>query len=254
MKPAPFRYYAPHTLAECLSLLAEHGYDAKLLAGGQSLVPTMNFRLAQPAILVDLNQIAELAYITPEEGHGLQIGAMTRQRAAERSQLVEQHAPLLHMTMPLIAHTQIRNRGTIGGSLAHADPAAELPAVAVVADAQLLSPRTGWAIQEVARRHGDYAMVGVTARVTLDEEGRCQSAKIALISVGEGPVLALNAATLLQGEIPNEALIADAAHTVAHVDIDPMADIHASVAYRRHLAQILTQRVLTQAFAQAEGV
>jgi len=117
-----------------------------------------------------------------------------------------------------------------------------------------LSPRTGWAIQEVARRHGDYAMVGVTARVTLDEEGRCQSAKIALISVGEGPVLALNAATLLQGEIPNEALITDAAHTVAHVDIDPMADIHASVAYRRHLAQILTQRVLTQAFAQAEGV
>lgn len=289
MKPAPFHYYAPHTLAESLSLLAEHGYDAKLLAGGQSLVPTMNFRLAQPAILIDLNYVPELAYITAGDNKDLHIGAMTRQRAVEQSRLVQQHAPLLHMTMPQIAHTQIRNRGTIGGSLAHADPAAELPAVAVVADAQFkiesqvgnrwtaaqdfyvglfttdlapdemlteihwpsLSPRTGWSIQEVARRHGDYAMVGVTALVTLDKEGRCQSAKIALISVGEGPVLAPNAAALLLGEKPTETLIIDAAHTVAHVDIDPVADIHASVAYRRHLAQVLAQRVLTQAFAQA---
>jgi len=286
MKPAPFRYYAPSNLDEALALLTEHGYDAKLLAGGQSLVPTMNFRLAQPTILIDLNNISELDHITLTDTQSVCTGAMTRQRTVEQSALIQQHAPLLHATMPLIAHTQIRNRGTIGGSLAHADPAAELPAVAVVSDAQfkiqsqagtrwiaardfyvtlfttdlapdeilteihwpLLSPRTGWAIQEVARRHGDYALVGVTALVTLDDQGHCAAADIALISVGEGPVMAPNGAALLHGEKPTEALIATVAETVAQVDIDPTPDIHASAAYRRHLAKVLTQRVLTQAF------
>ena len=211
LKPAPFRYFAPNTLEEALELVAEHGYEGKVLAGGQSLIPTMNFRLAQPSVLVDLNKIAELAYIRPTSDGGLSIGAMTRQRVVERSAEVKQHAPLLHQTMPWIAHVQIRNRGTIGGSLAHADPAAELPAAMLALNAQfrlrskngertvaardfyiglfttelasdeLLTeiivppsqPRTGCSIQEIARRHGDYAMVGVVATIALDEAGVC---------------------------------------------------------------------------------
>ena len=138
MKPAPFKYYAPATVAEALALLAKHGYDAKVLAGGQSLIPTMNFRLAQPAVLVDLNRVSELFYIKPDnKTGGLLIGAMTRERQVERSQLVAERAPLISETMPHIAHEQIRNRGTFGGCIAHADPAAELPTVAVALKAQI---------------------------------------------------------------------------------------------------------------------
>ncbi len=290
MKPAPFRYFAPQTLDEALSLLAEHGYDAKALAGGQSLVPAMNFRLAQPAVLVDLNRIPELAFVQAADDGGLRIGAMTRQRTLERDPLVEARAPLIHAAMPHIAHAQIRNRGTIGGSLAHADPAAELPAVALALDAsfrlrsqrgerwvaaseffvslfttalepdELLVevalppplPRTGWAIQEVARRHGDYALVGVATALTLDEAGRCRQARIALLSVGDGPVLAKKAAALLAGERPTPDLITTVAETVARDEIDPASDIHASAAYRRHLAKVLTRRALTEAFERTK--
>lgn len=289
MKPAPFDYFAPTTVDEALTLLATHGYDAKVLAGGQSLIPTMNFRLAQPAILVDLNNIPDLAYVQPATDGGLRVGAMTRQRTLEKSDLVVQCAPLLHATMPYIAHVQIRNRGTLGGSLAHADPAAELPVIAVALNAQLkvcsklgerwvsaedfyvalfttdlapdellmeivlppMLPRTGYSIQEVSRRQGDYAIVGVAATVTLDAQGRCHDARIVLLSVGEGPTQARRAMTLLQGETPSPALIAAAAETCATQDIDPTADIHASVAFRRHLANVLTQRALTEAFQRA---
>lgn len=291
MKPAPFLYFAPTTLDEALALLAEHGDDAKVLAGGQSLVPTMNFRLAQPGVLVDLNGIAELFYIRPTEEGGLHIGAMTRQRTLERDPLVAERAPLIHDAMPHIAHVQIRNRGTIGGSLAHADPAAELPAVALALDAKFrvrsqqgerwinapefyvglfttalepgeilveiaappLPPRTGWSIQEVARRQGDYALVGVAATVTLDKEGRCSRACIALLSVGDGPVLACAGMKLLQGETPSVEVITMIAETVARNDIDPGSDIHASAAYRRHLAQRLTHKALTVALQRAKG-
>ena len=289
MKPAPFAYFAPTTVEEALTLLTEHGYDAKLLAGGQSLIPTMNFRLAQPAVLIDLNNIPDLTYIQPAADGGLCIGAMTRQRTLEKSELVIQRAPMLHATMPYIAHVQIRNRGTIGGSLAHADPAAELPVIAVALDAQLkvrsklgerqvsaqdfyvalfttdlapdellaeiilppLRPHIGWSFQEVARRRGDYAIVGVAANVTLDTLGRCDGARIVLLSVGEGPVQAHQAMALLQGEQPTPDLIAAAAETCATQDIEPTADIHASVAYRRHLAKVLTRRALTEAFQRA---
>jgi aerobic carbon-monoxide dehydrogenase medium subunit len=288
VKPAPFRYFAPQSLAEALALLAEHGYDAKPLAGGQSLVPTMNFRLAQPAVLIDLNPIAELAYLRPGADGGLHIGAMTRQRTVERAGMVAERAPLIHQAMPHIAHVQIRNRGTIGGSLAHADPAAELPATMVALDAQFRTqsqsgerwipaaefyqglfttaldadellvevavppppPRSGWAMEEVARRHGDYALVGVAVAVTLDAQDRCSQTRIALLSVGDGPVSAHTAARLLHGESPTPELIAAAADAVATHDIDPAGDIHASAAYRRHLARVLTRRALTQAFAQ----
>lgn len=285
MKPPPFEYFAPTTTAEALELLSQYGYEAKPLAGGQSLIPTMNFRLAQPGVLIDLNPISELAYIRPDEPGGLRIGAMTRQRQVERDPLIAERAPLLGETMPYIAHPQIRNRGTFGGSLAHADPAAELPAVATALDARFcarsqagerwipaneffvslfatalepdellveialppLAPRTGWAFTEMARRHGDYALVGVAAVVTLDERGHCQAAKLVFLSVGDGPVEAQQAANLLIGQVPNAEAIRAAAETAATADIAPNGDIHASAEFRRHLAGVLARRVLTQA-------
>jgi len=290
MKPPPFEYFAPTTTAEALTLLSQYGYEAKPLAGGQSLIPTMNFRLAQPGVLIDLNPIAELAYIRRSDDGGLRIGAMTRQRQVERDPLVAERAPLLREAMPYIAHPQIRNRGTFGGSLAHADPAAELPAVTTALDARFcarsqagerwllaneffislfatalepdellvevdlppLPPRTGWAFTEMARRHGDYALVGVAAVVTLDERDHCQRAKLVFLSVGDGPVEAQQAAHLLIGQPPTAEAIRASAETAATNDIAPNGDIHASAEFRRHLARVLAQRVLTQAVERAK--
>ncbi|CAN5478708.1 xanthine dehydrogenase family protein subunit M [soil metagenome] len=291
MKPAAFSYHRPGSADEALELLARHGFDAKLLAGGQSLIPAMNFRLAQPAVLIDLNGIEELAYIR-EEADALRIGAMTRQRAAERSDPVARRAPLVHETLPFVAHPQIRNRGTIGGSIAHADPAAELPAVMLALEArfhlrsaqgtrslaaeefftglfgtaleaaELLTEveipfppqRSGFAFSEISRRHGDYALAGVAAAVTLDQRGRCERARVALFSVGDGPVLAIEAARALAGAEPTEEAIRAAADAAAHRDIDPPADIHASAAYRRHLVEVLVRRVLPRAFERARAL
>ncbi|HET7295836.1 MAG TPA: xanthine dehydrogenase family protein subunit M [Gemmatimonadales bacterium] len=290
MKPAPFEYCAPGSLDEALALLAQHGGDAKPLAGGQSLIPAMNFRLARPAVLVDLNRISPLAYVRPESG-GVAIGAMTRQRAVERSEVVAGAAPLLAEAMPSIAHPQIRNRGTVGGSIAHADPSAELPAVMVALEGRFrvrsagrertiaateffkgmldtaldpgellveiavprLPPGSGTAFLEVARRHGDYALVGVAAAVTLDGRGACRAARIALLSVGDGPVLAAEAAKVVTGERPSDALARAAGEAAATRDIDPPSDIHASAAYRRRRAAVLTRRALTRAFERARA-
>ena len=286
MKPAPFEYYVPSTREEALALLAEHGGEAKPLAGGQSLVPSMNFRLAQPSILVDLNGVADLAGIV--EAGGLSIGAMTRQRAVERSALVSARAPLVAEAMPHIAHSQIRNRGTFGGSLAHADPASELPAVAVALDITMhiqsatgtrslpaaefflglfttalepeellvrveippLPARTGTAFEEFARRHGDYALAGVCAVVTLAESGTVSDAKIVLFSIGDMPVVSHAAVGVLRGELPTEEVIRAAAEAVDG-DIDPQSDIHATSAYRRHLSKVLVRRVLVHAVGRA---
>jgi aerobic carbon-monoxide dehydrogenase medium subunit len=288
VKPAPFDYFTPATLDEAFALLAEHGADAKPLAGGQSLIPAMNFRLARPAVLVDLNRISELAYVRAESG--VAIGAMTRQRVVERSDAVARVAPLLAEALPSIAHPQIRNRGTVGGSIAHADPSAELPAVMLALEARFqarsatgersipaadffkgmletalapgellveialppLPARTGTAFLEVARRHGDYALVGVAAIVTLDARGRCQEARIGLLSVGDGPVLATEAAKLLAGQTPSADLLRAAGDAAATHDIDPPSDIHASAAYRRQLVAVLTRRTLARAFERAE--
>ena len=287
LKPAPFAYFTPATLDEALALLAEHGGDAKPLAGGQSLVPAMNFRLARPAMLVDLNRIAELAYVRADSG--VSIGAMTRQRAVERSDVVARAAPLLAEAMPSIAHPQIRNRGTVGGSIAHADPSAELPAVMLALEARFqaksatgersipageffkgmletaLEPgellveitvpplpiRSGTAFLEMARRHGDYALVGVAALVTLDPRGRCQTARIACLSVGDGPVLLVEAGKVLAGQSPSEELLRAAGDAAATSDVDPPSDIHASAAYRRQLVAVLTRRALARAFERA---
>lgn len=288
MKPAAFDYFAPGTVDEALGLLADYGGEAKPLAGGQSLVPTMNFRLAQPAVLVDLNGIEELFFIREDEG-GLRCGAMTRQRSVERSALVQRMSPLLHEAMPHIAHSQIRNRGTIGGSLAHADPAAELPVLAVALDARMyvrsvtdarwvaardfyvglfatamlpeemlvevtfprLRPGSGWAFEEVARQHGNYAMCGAAAVVGLDCRGVVERARLVFLSVGEGPVEAEQAAALLVGELPTTAAIRAAADTAATQDIDPVGDIHAGPAFRRHLSRVIAERVLVRATERA---
>jgi len=291
MKPAPFDYFSPSTVEEALALLAEHGGDAKPLAGGQSLIPAMNFRLARPAVLVDLNRIAELAYVRAAPG-GVAIGAMTRQRAVEGSDDVARAAPLLAEAMPSIAHPQIRSRGTMGGSIAHADPSAELPAVMLALDAQFraksatgersipageffkgmletaLAPgellveiavpqhpaRSGTAFLEMARRHGDYALVGVAVVVTLDPRGRCKEAKLSLLSVGDGPVLATEAGKVLAGQSPSEELLRAAGDAAATRDVDPPSDIHASAAYRRQLVAVLTRRALARAFDRAGGI
>lgn len=289
MKPASFEYFRPRSLDEALSLLGEYGGDAKPLAGGQSLIPAMNFRLATPSVLVDLNALSELSYIKDGSGD-VRIGGMTRQRALERSTLVSQRVPLIAETMPHIAHPAIRNRGTIGGSLAHADPAAELPAVMLALKASLMvssksgtrevpaeeffvglfstavragellteiripppPARSGVAFQEISRRHGDFALVGVAAVVQLDEKGRCADARIALLSVGDRPMLADKAAKALAGQPPSAASIRAAADAAATQDIDPSSDIHASARYRRQLANVLTRRVLERAFQRAQ--
>ena len=289
MKPSGFAYYRPDTLDAALALLAEHD-DGKPLAGGQSLIPAMNFRLAAPAVLVDLGALDGLRGIAMH-GEGLRIGAMTTHSSVERSPEVARVAPLLAEAMPHIAHPQIRNRGTLGGSLAHADPAAELPAVMVALNAGLvlrsvegerrvsapdfftglfatalapgelitaielspLAPGTGVAFEEFARRHGDFALVGVAAVVTLDGAGRCREVRIALLSVGDGPVLAQRAAAALQDREPDPAAIRAAAEVAGNEDIEPPADLHASAAYRRQLARVLTRRALSRAVARARA-
>ncbi len=291
MKPAPFDYEAPASLDAALDLLARHGGDAKILAGGQSLIPVMNFRLAEPALLVDVNRVTELDFIRQDADGTLRIGALTRQRRLERDPLVKTAAPLLHEAVPFIAHPQIRNRGTFGGSLAHADPAAELPALAVALGARLRlrrkdgdrwvdadgffaglfttalepdeilaeaavppsPPRTGWAFLEIARRHGDYAQAGVAARVTLDDAGRCREARLVYLSAGDAPVQAREAARLLAGEELSEAAIEAAAQKASRDEIRPSGDVHATPDFKRHLARVLTRRALRRAAARARG-
>lgn len=292
MKPAPFKYYAPATVDEALARLAEHGWDAKVLAGGQSLIPMMNFRLAQPAVLVDLNNVSKLFYVQPDRDGGLRIGAMTRQRDIERDPLVAERAPMLHEAMPKIAYPQVRSRGTIGGSIAHADPSAELVAASVALDGRFrlssqkrgerwvpadeffvglfttllepdellleialppMPPRSGWSILEVARRHHDFALVGVTAVVVLNKKEQCEQVRLVYFSVGEGPVQAHQAAAVLLGQKPTPEIIHEAAETAGQADVDPNSDINASAEYRRHLVKILGRRALTEAVERARG-
>lgn len=287
MKPAPFDYLVPETLTAVLAALTQHGDEAKLLAGGQSLIPAMNFRLARPGVLVDINRLeGELAYIKTTANGGLRLGALTRHYQVERSPLVAQYDPLLQQMMPHIAHPQIRNRGTLGGSLAHADPAAELPVWAIARQATLtiqsergsrqvaasdfftglfatdlaademvteiavepLPPRSGTGFVEMARRHGDYALAGVAAIVTLAADGRCAAARLVCLNVGEVPQVAEQAAAMLVGKQPTAVLFAAAADIAARDEIDPTDDIHASAAYKRHLVRVLMQRALVQAF------
>lgn len=290
MKPPPFDYAAPSTVAEAISLLKAHEGEAKILAGGQSLMPLLNMRLARPGLLVDLNKVAELNYIREVDG-GLAIGAMTRKRTVEDSALVKSRQPLLHAATLLIGHRQIRNRGTVGGSLAHADPAAEYPAVALALDADVhavgpngsrtiraadffvsylttalapteilaevrfpgLAEKTGWSVMELARRHGDFAMAGVAATLALGADRRCAGVRIALFGVGATPVRAHEAEQMVNGEMPGEKLFENAGRKASEKIDEPLSDVHASAEYRRHLAQVLTQRALAEAAMRAAG-
>lgn len=288
MKPAPFEYYAPRSVPEALSLLNEHGYDAKVLAGGQSLVPMMNFRLVQPAVLVDINNIPELATVQADKS-SLRLGAMVRHSSVEKDPQVKEKAPLIYECMPQIATAQIRNRGTVGGSLSHADPSAELVVVATALEAKFkilkqggervvpaseffvgllmtvmeaeemlveveisaLPPRTGWSLKEVARRPHDFALAGVAAVLTLDRKDRCEGARLVYLSAGDGPIPAPEAAAMLQGEKITPDLITAVADKAAADEIDPGSDIHATAEFRRHLANVLTRRALEEAHQRA---
>ncbi len=285
MKPASFQYAAPATVEDTLALLRAHGAEGKVLAGGQSLVPLLNMRLARPSVIIDLNGVSELDYIRVEDGE-VAIGAMTRQRTAERSPVVARALPLLADALPLVGHLQIRTRGTIGGSMAHADPAAELPAVLAALDGSVvvrgrrgarrlraeaffvsylttaLRPdellvevrlpahqRHGTAFLEVSRRHGDYALVGVAAAVLMTG-ARCTQARLALTGVGPTPIRVPEAEAAVTGQTLTDDVLAEAGRIVTD-RVDPDGDIHASAAYRKEVAGVLVRRALRAAAARA---
>jgi CO/xanthine dehydrogenase FAD-binding subunit len=289
MKPPSFRYLAPRSVDEATEQLGQYGDEAKVLAGGQSLVPLMNLRLAAPGVLVDVNRIAELAYVRSWDG-GVAIGALTRQHAAEHSEELRSRLPIVAEACHLIGHAPIRHRGTIGGNLAHADPASELPAVMLALGAELdlasrqgtrtvpadqffadtlttalrpdellaevrapgLPPRTGAAFVEIARRHGDYALVGVAALITLDEAGRCQRARLALCGAGPTSFRAREVEQALVGEQPSGAALDEAAERAAAAT-DPPSDVHASAGFRRKLARVVTRQAIELATRRAGG-
>ena len=286
MKLPPVEYEAPATIAEAVGLLAEHQDEASVLAGGQSLIPLLALRLARPAVLIDINGVAELSGMSRADGW-LAVGAMTREYVAEESEAVADAVPLLAAALPLIGHEAIRSRGTIGGSLAHADPAAELPAVARALDAEFVvrsqsgervipaadwfegylttarrpdevlvevrfpaaAPGTGVAFQEVARRHGDFAIVGLAASLTL-ADGVISDARLAFSGVADVPVRAADAEDLLVGERPSAELFAEAARR-ATAGLDPPADLHGSSEYRKKVAATLVRRGLRAAAGNA---
>jgi CO/xanthine dehydrogenase FAD-binding subunit len=288
LKPPPFAYTDPDSLAEALDTLEQHGDDGKVLAGGQSLVPLLNMRLAQPEVLIDLNRIDALSYIRSESRDGVEgmaLGAMTRQGAVEGSSEIRSKLPLLAEGIRWVGHPQIRNRGTVGGSIAHADPAAELPLLFRVLDGvatvqstggtrtiraadfflftftPALEPneiltdvwlpacalRTGHAFIEVARRHGDFALVAVAALLSLGEHGTIVDARIALAGAAPVPMRAGNAENFLRGQHARLELFREAGRIAAD-ESDPSGDVHADADYRREVAGTLTFRALTRAF------
>jgi len=282
MKLPPFDYEAPQTVSEAVELLAEHGDEASVLAGGQSLIPLLALRLARPAMLIDINGVRDLPGVSATDGW-LAIGAMTREYAAEESETVADAVPLLAAALPLIGHEAIRSRGTIGGSLAHADPAGELPAVARALDAQFVvrgpagmrvipaeewfegflttsrgpdellvevrfptaGPGTGVSFQEVARRHGDFAIVGLAASLTLSD-GVISDARLAFAGLSDVPLRATAAEELLAGQRPSAELFDEAARRATD-DADPPADLQGSSEYRKTVAAALVRRGLRAA-------
>jgi CO/xanthine dehydrogenase FAD-binding subunit len=290
MKTPTFDYHAPSTLEEVLELLGEYGDEAKVIAGGQSLMPMLAMRLARPAHLVDINSVASLSGIS-ERGHLLAFGATTREREAERSPVVAAQVPVLSEALPLIGHVSIRNRGTIGGSIAHADASGEIPAIAVLTDADIVVasaargerviaagdffvshfitnladdeclvevriptslPTAGWSFQEVARRPGDFALVGTAAMLTLDPGGAVADARICLIGVADRPQRVRDTeAGLVGAQVSAETFRAAAADSVK--GLEPASDMHGSSQYRRHLAGVTVRRALTTAAQRAGG-
>jgi carbon-monoxide dehydrogenase medium subunit len=287
LKLPQFEYHSPDTIDEVLALLAEHGDEAKVMAGGQSLVPLLAMRLARPAQVVDINRVGGMSGIDAN-GDGIAFGALVRERAAERSPIVREQLPLLTEALPFIGHAAIRTRGTVGGTVAHADASAEIPCVLAALDGSVVArstrgertvaasdffqghfttaldddecvvevrmpsmdPSTGYAFQEVARRHGDFALVGVAATLALGSDGRIAESRIALMGVADVPHRARAAEAELVGAEPTTEAFAAAAQT-ATADLTPGSDIHGSAAYRRHLAAVTMRRTLTTAAERA---
>jgi carbon-monoxide dehydrogenase medium subunit len=288
MKPAAFDYLAAPSLEAAIAALGRAGGEGKILAGGQSLLPMLNFRLVRPAILIDINRIPGLAYVEAN-GDTVRIGALTRHHALETSAVLRSRLPVLPAAMGHVGHLAIRNRGTIGGSLSHADPAAELPMLAVLLDARIgiLSPRgrrvaaargiflgalstelgedemvtdvefpllqsgTGWGFEELARRRGDFALAAVA--VTLSRrEGKADMVRIGAMGVGDTPLRAIEVEGLLRGRVIDEGAIAEAAMAVAEAS-EPNGDLHASADYRRFLLAALARRAIAAAWQRAGG-
>ncbi len=287
MKPAPFEYHAPESLADVTALLAEHGDDAKVLAGGQSLVPMLALRLTRFEHIIDLNRVDELRGVERANGT-LTVKSMTRQSVLEHDDAAGAAVPLLAEAIPLIGHFQIRNRGTVGGSIAHADPASELPAVALALDAELeiagaggsrrvpaadfflgtwttsieseeilaavhfpvWQGRAGFAVEEIARRSGDFALAGVVAGVELNEAGAVTRSAIAFLGMAPTPVRAHAAEQALNGTSPKGAELAEIGR-LAVGDTEPTADVHASAEYRQHVGAHLVERALDRAMGAA---
>jgi carbon-monoxide dehydrogenase medium subunit len=290
MKPIKFDYYAPATVDEALETLAQLGYNGKVLAGGQSLIAAMNFRMARPGALVDLNNIPELSYIKPTQDGGLAIGTMTRVSTVENSPEVAKRFPLLPEVAKFIAHPPIRRRGTFGGAIAHADPAGQLPAIAVLMNMGLvvkgkgkerkvnapelivgpfmttiepdemlaevvlppLPPKTGAKYVQVSRQNGGYAQSAVASMVTLDDRNRCKDLRLVLMSVGEMPILSKKAVDILVGHEASQDAFKEVAEAVASSEIDPATDLHATADYRRSITRVLVVRSLTEAFDRAK--
>lgn len=289
MKPAPFEYVRPTTLPETLEVLASRGGAAKVLAGGQSLIPAMNFRVARPTCLVDINALTELSFVRVEDGL-LRIGALVRHRAIERSRTIADSVPLMTEAAPFIGYPAVRNRGTIGGSLAYADPAAEWPTVASALEAvcvvarsgeerqvsvdeliagpltttlgqsELLTeiripipgPRAGYSYAESSRRYGGIAIVGAAVALNLNPNGSVAAVRIAFAGAGPRPIRARRAEEALAGESPTEALIHEVADQAAG-ETEPVSDVHATADYRRHLAGVLCRRGLERALERARA-
>lgn len=288
MKPPAFDYVVAEDLDMAAAALAAAGDEAKIIAGGQSLVPMLNFRLLRPSVLIDINRIASLAFIE-EAGQAIRVGALTRHFQLETSPLVARHLPVMSCAMTHVAHLAIRNRGTIGGSLSHADPAAELPMLALLLDAELsvasasgartvaardfflgamtvalapdeivteirlpkLPQQTGWGFEEVARRHGDFALAAAAATVTVSD-GTIREARIALTGVGPTALRASAAEALLLGEALGTSLTSRVADAVGDT-VEPETDLHASSDYRRHLAGVLAGRAVSAAWRRANA-
>ncbi|MCW5747926.1 MAG: xanthine dehydrogenase family protein subunit M [Alphaproteobacteria bacterium] len=287
MKPPPFDYVVADSVEAAVALLGQSAGEAKIIAGGQSLVPMLNFRLLRPALLVDINAIAALSFVE-DAGHEIRIGALTRHRQLETSPVIATHLPVIAEAMGHVAHLAIRNRGTIGGSLSHADPAAELPMLALLLDARLeiasgggrrdvaagdffrgalsvalddgellteiripkLPAATGWGFAEVARRHGDFALAAIATTLTV-ADGTAVDARIAMTGVADRPLRATVAERLLLGQAVTADLLERVA-AVARESVTPGSDVHASADYRRHLVGVLVRRAMDEAWRRAQ--
>ena len=288
MKPPKFEYFAPETVAEATELLGRYGVEAKVLAGGQTLMPLLNMRLVRPQVIVDINRVQDLEYISaPLEG-GMVMGALARQRSVELDPVVRERFPIIPVALSHLGHIQIRNRGTIGGSLVHADPAAELPALALALDAQVILTSKGdqrtveardffldpltvniepeelltevripplqgdwrWGFQEVCRRDGDFAMVGAATLLRMDQDGVCAECRLSMFGVGPKPVRLAEVEEMLAGQRLTGQLLAQAGRLVAQT-LEPDSDIHASATYRKEVGGVVARRTLASAIGNS---